>query len=335
MQSDRSFYIVLSLAFFLLMFAGKQAFAQGDAREFFKDGVSLFEKGEFKKAAESFRKAYTLKASWKMFYNIGQSEAAAKRYGLALEAFESYFAQGGDDVPANRREEVLKEIERLRMLVGVVEIDSKNGTELIVDDVSRGTTPFEGVKRIGVGRHAVVLRFGGEIIHDEMLTIAGGITTVIKLKDTAETVSVTDDTDVADNAEDTGDNTIVETSSVPETSEKARKLIIGGIIIGAVGLGAVSMGIGFTIKGGKDYEDSKKYADKYSETGADSDLNKHKDADDALGLDKTMLVIGYVTGGALMIAGTVMAIIGIKKKKTSNSDQVSVIPTANGLAVTF
>ena len=113
-----------SLLVFSLIFTGAVARAQDDEDEamtFFKKGIDLFNSESYEEAAEAFRKAYELKPNWKLNYNIGQSEAAAKRLGLALQAFEAYLSQGGDDIPTERRDEVLKEVERLRKMVGAVE----------------------------------------------------------------------------------------------------------------------------------------------------------------------------------------------------------------------
>jgi tetratricopeptide (TPR) repeat protein len=77
-------------------------------------GRDLFEQGKYVKAAGSFRKAYELKPNWKILYNIGQCEAAAKRHGLALKAFEEYLSRGGDDIPPERKDEVPAEISRLK-----------------------------------------------------------------------------------------------------------------------------------------------------------------------------------------------------------------------------
>jgi len=114
------------------------------AKQAYSTGLSHFEKGEYTAAADAFRQAYALKPTWKVLYNVGQAEAAAKRYGLALEAFEGYLAQGGDDVPSERREEVLAEVERLRKMVGAVEITAPDGALVFVDGVSRGTAPLLG-----------------------------------------------------------------------------------------------------------------------------------------------------------------------------------------------
>lgn len=114
------------------------------AKEAYAKGVAHFEKGEYREAADAFREAHTLKPTWKVLYNVGQAEAAAKRYGLALEAFEAYLAQGGDDVPDLRREELLAELERLRKMVGTVEITAPDGAQVFVDGVARGAAPLLG-----------------------------------------------------------------------------------------------------------------------------------------------------------------------------------------------
>ena len=59
-----------------------------EAAKMFDQGKKHFNEGAFVQAAGAFRKANELRPNWKLLFNIAQSEAAAKRYGLALEAFE-------------------------------------------------------------------------------------------------------------------------------------------------------------------------------------------------------------------------------------------------------
>ena len=64
--------------------------------------VETVEVGErFLEAVRAFRSANEINPSWKIEFNIGQCEAALKRYGLAMEAFEKYLALGGDEVPTD------------------------------------------------------------------------------------------------------------------------------------------------------------------------------------------------------------------------------------------
>lgn len=109
-----------------------------NARGLFREGAAFFKKSEYSKAAESFRAAYKMRPNWKVLYNIAQSEAAAKRHGLALTAFERYLALGGDDVVEARQKEVEKEIERLKKMVGYVTVEAPEGATILVDGVEYG-----------------------------------------------------------------------------------------------------------------------------------------------------------------------------------------------------
>jgi tetratricopeptide (TPR) repeat protein len=89
---------------------GGAAFSAEDpnkaAEEAYESGQPFFAEQRFVESADSFRKAYELKPSWKIFYNIGQAESAAKRYGSALDAFEQYLADGGDEIDATQTRKV-------------------------------------------------------------------------------------------------------------------------------------------------------------------------------------------------------------------------------------
>ena len=68
--------------------ARAQGEGEAEAKALYKEGALHFEAGRFEEASKAFRAAYEAKPSWKLQYNIGQSEAAARRYGQALDAFD-------------------------------------------------------------------------------------------------------------------------------------------------------------------------------------------------------------------------------------------------------
>lgn len=123
----------------------------GEAKALFSIGTELYLDGSYVEAADAFRKAYALKSSWRLQYNIGQSEAAAKRHGLALSAFERYLSGGGDDIPRDRQEEVREEIRRLREITGALDVEAPSGTRIIVDGVLRGVSPLSGHLLVAAG----------------------------------------------------------------------------------------------------------------------------------------------------------------------------------------
>ena len=68
-----------------------------------------------------------------MLYNIGQSAASAKYFGIAYEAFELYLSKGGDDVAEQRRNEVMAEMDRLFKMVGSFDVVTPPGCVVEVD----------------------------------------------------------------------------------------------------------------------------------------------------------------------------------------------------------
>lgn len=184
MGNTRPYLVLLAALAASCLFVHMPSGAEGqDARSLYTQGVKLFGKGDFVEASQAFRAANQIKPSWKLFYNIGQSEAAAGRYGLALEAFEAYLVQGADQVPEDRGESVLREVQRLRVLVGTINVEAPNGTALEVDEMPRGVTPFKGPVRVAAGMHRVVLRVDDKMVLDKQISVAGGMTTDVKLSE--------------------------------------------------------------------------------------------------------------------------------------------------------
>jgi len=161
------------------------ALAADDAKALYEEGVALFDEGKFADAADAFRRAYGLKPAWKLLYNIGQCEAAAKRHGLALEAFETYLSQGGDDVTDTRREQVLAEVERLRKMVGSVEVLAPEGAVVLVDGVERGKAPLLGKLPVAASvKHTASVILEGEPIGEKAFKVTGGDSTMIDFSET-------------------------------------------------------------------------------------------------------------------------------------------------------
>jgi tetratricopeptide (TPR) repeat protein len=98
----------------IVVLVGRGLFADDNdtqaAAEHFKKGVSLFKENKKDAAVKEFKTAFELKPSWKIMYNIGQCEASLKRYGMAIEAFEQYLGEGGDEVSVERRDVFRREV---------------------------------------------------------------------------------------------------------------------------------------------------------------------------------------------------------------------------------
>ena len=182
------FVLVVPLGILLSAFSAvadeKETAGPSSAAEAFSKGVELFNAEKHEEAVSAFRRAYELKPSWKLHYNIGQCEAALTRYGLAIEAFEAYLGEGGDKVPVDRRDEVLSELDRMRKMVGAVKVKGPEGVEIYIDDLLRGKTPINSSILVTAGvPHKIAFKKGGAEITTMRETIRGGETMDLEIPD--------------------------------------------------------------------------------------------------------------------------------------------------------
>lgn len=161
------------------------------ARQEFTTAKRLFSVGDYVNAGKAFRAAYNAEPSWKLMYNIGQCEAASKKYGFALEAFEAYLALGGDDVPKARFDEVEKEIARLRGLVGFVTVNAPDGAIVFIAGANRGTAPLPGALPVtsGVVQELRVIQGANEILK-RSIKISGGQSLTVDVSAPANSAGV-------------------------------------------------------------------------------------------------------------------------------------------------
>jgi hypothetical protein len=297
---------------------------EADAKTLYKEGVLHFEAQRYEEASKAFRAAYDAKPSWKLQYNIGQSEAAARRYGLALDAFEKYLAGGGDEIPRQRREEVLDEVQRLRLMVGVVEVEAPAGAELIIDGFPHGTTPFPGPMRVAVGEHVAVLRHGGEEILRQQINVAGGMTTVL---DAGEEAPVGPAPAPEPTVEPTGETPAKQPeAAAPAAAETERKggRVWSWVLLGTGAAVLAGGGIvgGLSMKKEKDLE-----ADCVDKQCPEE---REGDADTIRSMNLTADIL-YGVGGAVFVTGIVLFFV--EPKLGAEAPAVALAPTGDGFVL--
>jgi hypothetical protein len=288
--------------------------AQDEARVAFQQGIESFQSGDFEAAVRAFRKADELAPSWKLKYNIGQCEAALKHYGLAIEAFERYLAAGGDDVPAERRDEVIGELKRLREMVGSLDVTAPDGAVIIVDDVQRGQAPLPGLLKVAAGvDHALRIEHEGATILERSIKVSGG-----------DTVSVS--TYATDGGSGTGPGPIV----VVEDSGHTWMWPAGWAALG-VGVGVGATGVGLTGKARALDRDLKDVC-----TGGVCPPEYHDDVD-RQEKQATAGVALLVAGSVVAVTGAVFLIVDSTRDKKDDEVEAAIAPTVGpdfaGLAI--
>jgi hypothetical protein len=135
--------------------------AEAKARDSFNQGVTAFEQGRLAEALELFRKAYKLKPSYRILYNIAQTEAELGRPHKAIATFEAYLAEGGAEVPKKRRLATERELRKLAALVGTLDINGPPGAKLWVDGDHIGSLPLGAPISLPAGQHRILVQLPG------------------------------------------------------------------------------------------------------------------------------------------------------------------------------
>jgi tetratricopeptide (TPR) repeat protein len=153
-----------------------------EARVRFQRGVQLFREGSFEAALAEFQKANQIAPSYRLLYNIAQVQFELHDYVAALRSFRRYLAEGGAEVPADRRTKVTTEIRELEGRVATVEIvTSVEGASVLVDDVVVGTSPLDDPLLVNAGLRRLSAAKPGYVPAAQNLTIAGGERATVKL----------------------------------------------------------------------------------------------------------------------------------------------------------
>jgi serine/threonine protein kinase len=114
-----------------------------EARVRFQRGVQLFREGSFAAALGGVPEGEPDRALVPPALQHRQVQFELHDYVEALRSFRRYLAEGGAEVPADRREKVTTEIRELEGRVATVQIDvGIDGASVLVDDVVVGTSPL-------------------------------------------------------------------------------------------------------------------------------------------------------------------------------------------------
>ena len=290
----------------------------GEAKILFEKGVEHYEAKRYEEALEAFERVNAMRPSWKLYYNIGQCRAVLRQYGRAIDAFEQYLAQGGDEVTSSRKDEILEELRRLKELVGNLEVEAPEGATVFVDGEDRGKVPLPGKIRLSVGvTHTVVVEMGEEVLLEREVRVGGGESVVVEARAGATDEGVESEAKAGAKA---GED---------ESSSKALPVLSGV----SAGLAVVAGGLatGFWVAAGKrdDVFQERNEMLANGEIGADDD--KLMDARDDTERYDNLTTGMLVATGVLAATAATLLVVHLVKKKNGDEDEgddedVSILP---------
>lgn len=146
-----------------------------EARTRFQAGVQLFHEGSLDAALAEFRKAYQLAPTYRVLYNIAQVQAELRDYVEASKSFRQYLAEGGAEVPPDRRAQVEAELQKLERRVSMLEVTTNvKGASILIDDVPVGASPLGAPVYVNAGSRRITATKPGRVTTARSITVAGG-----------------------------------------------------------------------------------------------------------------------------------------------------------------
>lgn len=148
----------------------------------FQRAVELYREGSYEGALAEFSKAYQIRPSYLVLYNIAQTQYALHDFVSSYKSLMQYMAEGAGEIPADRRAQIDEMTARLMARIAHLQISTNvTGADIRVDDVSVGTAPLPGPISVNVGTRKVSAFKAGSPEAVRVLTVAGKETVKVDL----------------------------------------------------------------------------------------------------------------------------------------------------------
>jgi hypothetical protein len=228
--------------------AAQAADPETEARERFERAVKLYEEGDYDAALVELKRASELRPSYKLYYNIGQVRVAMHDYAAALDAYRKYLDNGGDRVPAARRDQVQKEIKKLEQRVAKLSIETDvPGAEIFVDGASIGVTPLAAPALLNAGTRRLIVRHPDYLPQSRTLSLAGGVQEKVSFSLSTSAPSPAETRAAAPNRTPVKQPTASPLAPLPASPQQDQSsgsgLWVGWAVTGALAAGAAVTGV--------------------------------------------------------------------------------------------
>ncbi|MBI3185168.1 MAG: PEGA domain-containing protein [Myxococcales bacterium] len=168
-------------ALLLLMATGADAQpGKEEAVARFERAVKLFEAGDYLASLAEFEATHRTVGHYSVLFNIAVVHKKLFHYGEALDTFRRYLEEGGEQVPAERRLAVEREVAEIRSVVAEVWVRVEGApSEVEVDGRRAGTSPLAAPLLLRSGSYRIrASRAGEEAAQKEVKVESGNRYTV-------------------------------------------------------------------------------------------------------------------------------------------------------------
>ncbi|MDD5307515.1 MAG: tetratricopeptide repeat protein [Deltaproteobacteria bacterium] len=147
--------LVCTAVLLAVALAGGTALA--DAKQHFLAGNDYYTQGRYQKAVDEFQEAYRLDPRPLLLYNIAQTWEKLGELDKAVDAFKRFLAADPNNEDKATIESKIASLEERLTATGIVITSAEDGAAIKVDGKDKGMTPQDGVIRLSVGPHKIVV----------------------------------------------------------------------------------------------------------------------------------------------------------------------------------
>ncbi len=145
------------------------------ARQHYEAGAEAMKKGDYAGARKDFQAAYAASPNFRVLYDIAEADLGLGLPEQALDAFQRFLDDGGEQVPEQQREQVTQQIAQLELGFALLDIVTEPpGAEVTLDGGPLGTTPLARSVRLRAGVHVIGASRRGAAAVTRVVTLEGG-----------------------------------------------------------------------------------------------------------------------------------------------------------------
>lgn len=127
----------------LLLLAAPALADKNEARALMHQGLAAYEAQDWAGALTAFLASYQASPSYEVLQNIGLCQKQLGQFNDAVASLEAYLKQGGKKLPLDRRAKVVEQLQEIRAFTAAVDVlAAGDAAEVFIDGVRVGQTPL-------------------------------------------------------------------------------------------------------------------------------------------------------------------------------------------------
>ena len=145
------------------------------AKDFFIKGVEAFAAENYPDALSYFQESYDTFAKPNVLYNIGMCHRALFDFTSAINTFQRYLIEAGNDAPPDKYAQVEALIGEMESSLGKVTVTvNENGADVYIDAVKVGASPMHEIVSLNAGTHVVEAKKEGFESEQKIVALKSG-----------------------------------------------------------------------------------------------------------------------------------------------------------------